>query len=623
MASPDTPDMKSLRISESPRLDTIPTDILFIIFGYLDTARSVVHLAATCKGMSILVSANAWRIFVLRYFSGLSLPATHSADDWKETARLLTSQSRDWDRRAFIFHSLAPPQMRRGQTRRAPNTQSIPANVIVDAYLRKEGNLDEETVVWGAGEDLLARTRRTQKTAVITETWHTYKGGYVSGKDDTTAISIWRGGHPQDETESAVVVGRANGELRLMSTKDSSFGQTLMQFGPASSPPVVQTEIQSVDLDHEDGVLASATRDSVFLYSLLHKNQIHEDGATESHHATPLHSISLKDSPESTPFEFIRSIKALKKDTYAVAMNRSFDPIQLLNVTPSGLRVTKAAKMTLQYPGIESSLRTVRAVLPIDASSIACGGGNVMLSSWDDGTIRLQDWRTPSPIDRMYQDNFELATPINALISYGLERFVAGSAYSHMLKIFDFRWDKGYHHTDALPCSSQQPYPTPKPPTVVDEPDYADDRTKCNHVLGRFCRWHALSRHDFFRPNCNIYLRFRDNASSPIYSLAKPSDVSPTIYAGVSGFLVEANLKSGISDTHIPNKNSPYLRQKGKVAILETGDGMVIYDVSKCKRVPEIRRQSFGDTEHIDAMARKRHRLDEALQNPHEWLDYL
>ena len=149
-----------------------------------------------------------------------------------------------------------------------------------------------------------------------------------------------------------------------------------------------------------------------------------------------------------------------------------------------------------------------------------------MLSSWDDGTIRLQDLRTPSPVDRVYQDNFEVATPINALVAYGLERFIAGSAYTHMLKVFDFRWTKGYYHTDSLPCASNSPYPTPRPPTIVDKPEYHDNQPFCNHILGRLCRWHALSRHDFYRPNCNIYLPFRNYVSSPIYSLAKTSDAS-------------------------------------------------------------------------------------------------
>jgi WD40 repeat protein len=312
-------------------------------------------------------------------------------------------------------------------------------------------------------------------------------------------------------------------------------------------------------------------------------------------------------------------MKMLNHETIAVALNRSFDPIRIFNITPASLEISTPARTLNEHPYTDASPRTVRALLPIDVRSVTSGCRNVLLSSWDDGTIRLQDLRTSSPVDQIYQDNFEVATPINALISYGLERFIAGSAYSHMLKVFDFRWNKGYYHTDSLPCSSNRPYPTPRPPTIVDEPEYHHDQPFCNHRLGRLCRWHALSHHNFYRPNCNIYLPFRKHASSPIYSLAKPSDVSPTIYAGLSGLLVEFTLKSGMHNASMSDTNSLYSRQRGKVAILETGEGSAILDISKCQRVPEIRRQSFSNDQPVGIIARRRHRLDEALQNRHEW----
>ncbi|KAI3317717.1 hypothetical protein HD806DRAFT_359886 [Xylariaceae sp. AK1471] len=625
MTSSPTPNMETLKISEPPRLDTLPTDILFIIFGYLDTARSVAHLAATCKGLHQLILVGGWRIFVTSCFSSLTLPKTSSEEDWAKLARVLTAQSRDWDRRAFIFHSLSPLQTRRPNGRRVYAAQSIPGNIIVDAHMQRQGHFDEEIVVWGAGEDVLARNRRKSRTTTVSESWHCHKGsetGFAAGKDDTTAIKILKSHHSGGEEHSGVVVGRANGDLRLLSVGYSGFGHTLMQFRPRPSSSVHQREIQAIDVNRDSGILAAGTRENVLLYSIPSQGDTHSDNGTIFSSVDPITAISLKDAPQSSPFDFIRSITSLNKETIAVALNRSFNPIHVLNVTPTGLEVSKAARMPSEYPHIGANPRTVRALLPVDVSSVAHGGGNVMLSSWDDGTIRLQDLRTPSLVDRVYQDNFEVATPINALISHGLERFVAGSAYSHMLKIFDFRWPRRYYHTDSLPCTNNSPYPIPKPPTIVDEPKYHDNRPLCDHILGRLCRWHALSRYDFYRPNCNIYLPFRNYASSPIYSLAKPSDVSPTIYAGLSGLLVEVILKSGMHTATAPDANPLYVRQRGKVAILETGDGSAILDISKCQRVPEIRRQSFSNDEHDRTMARRQHRLDEALQDPREWQEY-
>ncbi|KAI0532097.1 hypothetical protein GGR58DRAFT_517977 [Xylaria digitata] len=608
-------------ILNSSKLDALPTDILLIILGYLDTAQSVAHLAATCRGLHQLISTGGWRIFVKSCFSSLTLLASNADEDWADMARVLTAQSRDWDRRAFVFHSLSPPETRRPDARRIHAAQSIPGNIIVDAHLRKKGRFDEEFVVWGSGEDVIARIRRNDRVTVASETWHMCKGsetGFIAGKGDATSISIVKSYPFEGNEDLGAVVGRANGDLRLLSIGESSFGRTLMHFRPSPDSSIHQNEIRAIDVDSGSSVIAASTRESVWLYPVQPSDQGQSKNVPDSPYIDPIATISLKDSQKSSSFDFIRSMKIFNKDTIAVALNRSFDPIRVLTITQTGLETSAVPRILDEHPYIGSSPRTVRALLPVDVRSIAGGGGNVLLSSWDDGTIRLQDLRTRSPVDRVYQDNFEVATPINALISYGLERFVAGSAYSHMLKVFDFRWTRGYYHTNSLPCSSNSPYPTPKPPTIVNEPKYHDNRPACNHVLGRLCRWHMLSRHDFYRPNCNIYLPFRNYASSPIYSLAKPSDTSPTIYAGLSGLLVEFTLKSGVRAGSIPGTNPLYVRQRGKVAILETGDGAAISDISKCQRVPEIRRQSFSNDEYSSTVARKQHRLDEALQDHHE-----
>ncbi|KAI1194425.1 hypothetical protein F5X97DRAFT_276919 [Nemania serpens] len=611
-------------ILNAPKLDILPADILFIVLGYLDTARSVAHLAAACKGLYRLVLAEGWRIFVKNRFSSLALPTNSYEQDWAALARVLTAQSRDWDRRAFVFHSLTPPNTRRHGARRGGAAQSIPGAIIVDAHLRRRGGVDEELVVWGSGEDVVARIQRKGRTSVMSEDWHWCKGsdaGFVAGKDDTTAMSILKS-HPFGENEDAgVIVGRANGDLRLLSVGATSFGRTLMHFRPSPSSSVHQHEIQAIDVDSDSSTMVAGTREGVWLYSVQDDDLVVSDKVAEPSYVDPITSISLKSAQQSAPFEFIRSTKMLNKDTIAVALNRSLDPVRVLTVTPTGLEMSAPARIPNEHYSAGANPRTVRALLPIDVRSIASGGGSVFLSSWDDGTIRLQDLRTSSPVDRVYQDNFEVTAPINALISYGLERFVAGSAYSHTLKIFDFRWARGYYHTDSLPCTSNSPYPTPRPPTIVDQPDYHNDRPLCNHVIGRFCQWHSLSRHDFYRPNCNIYLPFRRSESSPIYSLAKPSDISSTIYAGLSGQLVEFSLKSGMHSPSVSSTAPLYSRQRGKLSILETGDGSAILDISKCQLVPKIRRQSFSN-ESCSAFARRYHRLDESLQSPLEWQNF-
>ncbi|KAI2628148.1 hypothetical protein GGS21DRAFT_527975 [Xylaria nigripes] len=610
--------MESVLAIQPSTLDTLPTDILYVILGLLDTARSVANLSATCKGLNHVISTSGWRIFVRKRFNTLTLPEIGFESDWVELARILTVQSRDWDRRAFVINYLTPPrQTRLSYVQRGRVNQSIPNSIIVDASLQRRGRFDEELVVCGAGEDVWARIRRKDHTSVVSENWYCSQGsesGFVAGKDDTTAISIAKAQSSGEIEDLGVVVGRANGDLRLLSLGDSSFGHTLMQFRPSPSSSLQQREIQAIDIDNDSGMIAVGTREDFLLYPIQGRSQI-QHNLVNSTCTDPVTAVSLRTMPECSAFGFIRSVKTLKKDTFAVALNRSFDPIHVIHATPTGLSLSKPALISSEHSHLGSIPPTIRALLPVDLRSIASGCGNTLLSSWDDGTIRLQDLRSPSLVSRVYQDNFDVSTPINSLISYGLERFVAGSGHTAVLKVFDFRWPKGYYHTDSLPCANHRPYPIPKPPTIVNEPKYHDNQPMCNHVLGRLCRWHSLSRDDFYRPNCIIWPgHSRDASPSPVYSLAKPSDISPSIYAGLSQRLVEFSLKSGMLNSPELNSKSLFMRQTSEGAILETGDGLAVSDVSKCQRVPEIRRQSLVNNEHANAAARRQHRLDEALQ---------
>ncbi|KAI0395233.1 hypothetical protein F5Y17DRAFT_207974 [Xylariaceae sp. FL0594] len=609
---------------DSARLDTLPTDVLLLILAYLDTARSLANLRATCRGLHLFISANGWSEFVKTRFRSLNLPTVSSNEAWLELARDLTSQSRDWSRRAFFFHTLSPPVPRQRNGRRIRTGQSIPASILVDAHENRTGSLVEELVLWGAGEDILGRIRRKHGASVVSESWHCHRGteaGFAAGRDDTTAISILKSGPSEDGQTLRAAVGRANGDLRLISVRGSDFGRTLLRFRPSSSSSILQGQIQSVDLVSDSRTLVAGTKESVLLYPIEDPETGRLEAApAEAPSVDPAIALSLKDVPQSPSFEFIRSIKSVNRNTIAVALNRSFDPIRVLSVTPTGLEVTVTAKASGELPPTFSDYpRTVQAILPVDVRSVASGGQNVVLSSWDDGSVRLHDLRSPSLVDRVYQDNFEVTTPTYALASYGLERFVAGSAHNQILKVFDYRWPKGYYYTDALPCSAAGPFPKPIPPVVVPEPTHDNDRPLCNHLLGQFCRWHALSRHDYYRPNCNIYLPFGASRNAPVYSLAKSSDVSPTLYVGLSGLLVEATLKCGAPTTPVPATDPLYVQQRGKVAMLETGGGFAIDDIIKCQGMPQIRLQSFDNDRSSMLGPNLRHRLDEDFHDPRDW----
>lgn len=669
--------MEYLSISDTPRLDTLPDDVLLIIISHLTTAQSVSRLGVTSKRLSRLISDDGWRVFVRNCFYNLSLtpdvlPPIGTPNGWKQFAKRLTSQACDWDRRAFIFHVFFRQghqehlwtRNQRGRFR--PNSQTVPCHVIVDVHSQVGPRAveEEETVVWGAGEDLVALKRRKHDNkAVVTQRWQQSKGidyGFNAGRDDITSLSILRTPQSPQESASSVLVGRASGDLRLIAMKQGIFGQAIRHFRPASTEEnndLKQREIQALDTHENTNLLAAATKGRVLLYPIHSEENADLDGsrtkATTS--VEPSEALNLRNVPETSYFRFIRSLKFLNSETIAVGLTSSTEPLRYLQITPSGCIETLAAAPNIA-PYHESTtttsedshrLETVRALLPIDASSFASGGGrNAILTSWDDGTIRLQDLRTPSAFDRVYQDHFEPTTPINALAAYGLERFIGGSARGPVLKVFDFRVsNRRYDYIEALACSDGTPVPQPRPPTIVAKP-LAAMHSHCDYVRGHLCRWHALSKDSFYRPNCNIYLPKRAGATdAPIYSLARASDVSATLYAGLSGTLVEMSLRSSsssgggsnsgssttFSSDHHPHpyessssNNTPplYQHHRAKVNFLETGDGIALEDISESQRMPIIRAQSerrvplfLHNHNHQSAFVAKRNRLDEWLQD--------
>jgi hypothetical protein len=156
---------------------------------------------------------------------------------------------------------------------------------------------------------------------------------------------------------------------------------------------------------------------------------------------------------------------------------------------------------------------------------------------------------------------------------------------------------------------------TPKSLTLAPLPAVAE-RDTCCHLSGYICYLHALARTDYYRPNCNVYLPTNNHVASPVYSLAKSSDLSSSIYAGLSGELSRLSLKDPPAD--IAEKSwmqrsdckmrCGYVFGEGSVSIVETGDGIALNDISKSKRLPALYKQSL---QRSNAASRSHQRLDE------------
>jgi hypothetical protein len=532
---------------------------------------------------------DGWRVFIYSRFDSLTLPQRPKDHGWVDLAKTLTWQSRAWDRRAFALASLVPPvkqqpgnapgrggrggrggRRHRGARGKRGGVQTYPPHIVVDTTSRLlEGHVEEETVAWGAGEDVMIRWRELKHSSLNREEWAAFEGavtGFQSGTDDVTAISILNGA----TDNPALLVGRASGYMQLLSISLNNFGRSIAWFQPLLDEKEMgnsmeQKEIQHFDTSVSQNTFAATTKDNLFFYPLVDT----QPSPNRDEHdlvVAPTESIDVRNMRTSTNFGVLREVKFMGKEDLVVwGMSSSTEPLRYLTRTPTGAVITNAAKMqpsrrcTESYLYTDGRPQTVRSILPLNKGSVAGGSGIVTLSSFDDGTIRLQDLRSSSTIDTIYQDHFDVTTPVGPLISYGMERFIVGSARTANLQIFDFRWPKKYYYTAALPCSSKSSLsPKPKPLTWLSPPQYPEI-ARCSYSMGQSCRLHALAQTNFYRPNCNLYLPIIRQATSPVYTLAKSSDISPVVYAGLAGELVKVSLRDQEQD----ERESSLMRQMG------------------------------------------------------------
>ncbi|KAM3552067.1 hypothetical protein ARSEF4850_007561 [Beauveria asiatica] len=611
-------DVASLRLDSPARLDTVPIGVLRSIFQYLNTAQSLGRLARTSKSLKDIVEHHGWNVFVRSHYGYLDLPP----GNWKTVAKRLTWQTRAWERRALLLSSLVSSRKLASRShsgqgsrggRRARPAQTFPPSLFVDAASHMKGKNEEELVAWGIGEDVVVRWRELRFSAPKKENWTNVIGqlsGFKAGQDDVSALALVK--NADVGKTLMMLVGRASGYLQLLSTHHKDMGRTIAWLQPKATNEEEsggQNDIQHINV-HGSGLSAvAATKDSVLFYPLpeqwpesedldLDENEIPAEYVIQ-----PSERYDMKRVNGSSSFRQIRQIRYVHNGDVALALSGTAEPLRFLSVTPTGAVVTNVAKMRASSRCVDSYLytdrqmQTSRCVLPLDAASIPGGSPYTVLSSYDDGTIRLQDMRTPSASDTIYQDHFELTTPNGPLMADGMQRFIAGSARTSVIKIFDYRWPRSYYYTDAVPCSSSPLVPAPKPLTLTPPP-LSTKRERCCYMSGKECARHMLAKTDFYRPNCNIYLPNIYQDTSPVYSLARASSSSSSIYAGLSGELVTMSLRDQVAagkETLFMQKRNRksmagYSYHESLTSLVETGDGIALKDISESQRVPAVRK---------------------------------
>lgn len=548
--------------------ESLPDDLILEIVGHLDTARDVASITSSSRRTYNLLHQDGWKSFVKTQFPSLLVPASPSTS-WAAVADRLTYLDRCWEKRAFQLNVFKEKPRIGGH--RIPR-QSVLFNAIVDVACHSSSG--EEMLVWGAGEDLVLRRSGAGSTAP--QHWTQLRGyehGYSAGTGDVTALSVL-----EREATWEVVVGRASGELELLSAADDSLGQVVHRFLPAleaGSAPIAaalkaspaQTAISWAQWEPRSGLLASCKGSVLTLYNLAAAAAEEEEGEVRPAASCDVSRLSPADEACLT-----RSVKFFNHDSIACALGGSRESLRWGKITPHGIalfhasrneRVIEERMARLELLPFEKT--TVRAIEPVNGRD-----SSLLLSAWDDGTYRcvccfsllrgrnvltrktrLTDVRTPSDHDTIYRDQFQPYSAGSSLLVYGTERFVAGSKSQPDIRIFDFRYPKIYHHSKAYACSSEAPIPRRpyegsihnniKGPFACDAEDASSSwQSRCDARRGVKCHWHQESMADSWRPDATVYLG--SSSYDYVSSLSKASDISGKFYCGIRGGIVEATM---------------------------------------------------------------------------------
>ena len=149
----------------------------------------------------------------------------------------------------------------------------------------------------------------------------------------------------------------------------------------------------------------------------------------------------------------------------------------------------------------------------------------------------MHDLRAPNSTSAVFRDPVDTFSPIYSLLPIGTERFVAGGARHSIIKVFDLRMPGGklYHAADVNPCS-------PEKHKYLRQPKQKS--------LFECCNYHHEAKHK--RCDWNVFLNMpfrRSRRDSPVYTLSRPSNCSPSFFAGIESHIVQLDIVS-VLDQH-------------------------------------------------------------------------
>ena len=516
-------------------LDQLPTEIVHHIASHLPTASSIIKLSLTNRKLHAQISGDdytTFRLFVQRYFPTIRTPSY-----WKEAACILTTRSRAWDRRAFFAKALDPPAdqldpLYHGRERRP----SIGYTPVIDSYETWYGSRwadKHEVLAWGAAGRLMMRVNEPDSTI-----WHAHKAcNDHLPQNDILDVRLVRPNQRKVQMGEEVIIRRANNEItKLKLNPERNCVQDQMLF-----------DTRGLAVDCMDVSLSSRP-----LVAACNRQFIHFfDGNAGGQLAQPIYTLITQQNPVCKHRK--RCAKFLDSERFAVGVQylerQNIAPINIYRITPDGSATSPEQCLPCSSGDTSSRNRiNANAIIPLDdVSTLRVCAGELFLSGWSDGIIRLYDLRAPIRSSIDFQDGVDDGQ-IVSLLSIGHERFLAGSLESACLKTFDLRMPgaKVYSYLDArsLPSAVSGPgygtSPKDAPHIQQYEPANESKRRQINIFLAvRIQRPMKL-----WQPLPKQQLTHLPRYRGAVYSLSAPSPASPTVYAGIENHVLQLDFVS-------------------------------------------------------------------------------
>jgi WD40 repeat protein len=518
-------------------LDQLPTETIHQIASHLPTASSMINFSLTNRKLHAQISDDDYATF--RSFVQRNFPSIKTPPYWKEAAYILTTRSRAWDRRAFVAKALEPPADRLNPLyygrARGPSIGYAP---VIDSYETWHGSgwaERHEVLVWGAAGRLMMRVSDPDSI-----TWHAHRfhDDHLPEKD-ILSVRLLRPNQRDARKGEAVVIRRANDEI------------TKLEFDVHDNAIQHRALFDTAGLTAEGMDVSHGSRPLVAVCNPQHIQVF--DGNAHEQVAQPISTLNIQQNLVYK--RRTRCAKFIDNERLAVGVQylegQDTAPINIYRITPEGSSTSPESCLPSSsgHPSVKGRNRTnANTIAPLDDVSSLCGrAGEVFLSGWSDGIVRLYDIRAPTHSSSEFQDGVDDGQ-ILSLLPIGHERFLAGSVQNACLKTFDLRMPgaKVYSYYDA--GSSSLALPSNGHVATSKEAPSSRERGPVDEAISRqlniFLAIRVQCPMRLWQPLPDQRFSHLPRYRGPVYSLSAPSPASPTVYAGVENHVIQLEFVS-------------------------------------------------------------------------------